>query len=102
MELLFSQKGSKIPHGVFITNNEVRDRTIQLNYAEVPIVFKLILTPLKNSSFIEFGGSFSRLINTNIQEKDPSRIRGTIYQEIESDFWTHSLKRGWPKSGFLV
>ncbi len=86
MELLYSQKGSKIPHGTFINNREVRDRSIELNYAEVPILFKLMLTPLKNSSFLEFGGSFSKLIKANIQEKSANLIRGTIYRDISVEF----------------
>ncbi len=87
MELLYSQKGSKIPHGTVITgNNTENDRLISLNYMEVPLLLKLDLSPATTSPFIEFGGSFSRLLNVNIEEKPAFQINGTVYRDIEQEF----------------
>jgi hypothetical protein len=86
IDLLFSQKGSKIPHGTYVTDNEIRDRTIGLNYVEVPIMLKINLKPVVNSPFLEFGGSFSQLISTRIKEKEPGTFRGTAFKEIAQDF----------------
>ena len=91
MELLYSEKGSKIPHGRRVNGREIRDRVIDLNYAEVPILFKFFLTPEKNSPFIEIGPSFSQLLRTNIIEKDPSYIEGTVFEEIALEFNSFDL-----------
>ncbi len=92
MELLYSQKGSKIPHGNTLDpGQEIRDRLIALDYVEVPIIFKYNLNPKPNGIFIEIGASFARLINTTIEEKDPRNIRGTVYQNITEDFRSTDL-----------
>ena len=86
VDMLYSQKGSKIPHGVVIDNQSVNDRIIGINYAEVPIVLKHKLLTTSSSPFLELGLSFSRQINTIIQEKSPGLFKGTVYREIESQF----------------
>lgn len=87
MELLYSQKGSKIPHGIRVTRtNEENDRIVELNYAEVPLLFRFYLTPENVSPFIEVGSSFSKLLKTNITERPKELIDGTVYEEIVDDF----------------
>lgn len=88
IELLFSQKGSKIPHGTRITGIEVRDRIIELNYAEVPFLLKYKLSSEDKSTFIEIGWSLARLLKSNITEKEPSSIKGSVYNDLVPEFNT--------------
>lgn len=87
MELLYSQKGSKIPHERRTNGgNEIRDRIVELNYAEVPLLGKFFISPEPNSPFIEIGGSFSQLLQTNITERSKETIEGTVYEEVAEEF----------------
>jgi hypothetical protein len=92
LEMIYSQKGSKIPHGVRLTSQaEVRDRQIDIQYMDVPILLHLQLKPDRRSSFLEFGPVISRLIQTRIQERPPEQIPGTVYEEVKSDFSTTDI-----------
>ena len=83
VEMLFSQKGSRIPHGTSLMPKSVNDRLIALDYAEVPIVFKRKFHPTPSTPFFEIGASYARLINTKIEELPTTLINGgTIYEEI--------------------
>lgn len=91
IELLYTQKGSKIPHGTIVTAKSKNDRTIGLNYVEMPILAQLKLQPRKYNSYLEFGPSFSRLVSTNIGEKNRSEFRGTSYNEIQNELNSYEL-----------
>lgn len=87
LEMLYSQKGSRIPHGVKLdSRNEVRDRLIDLHYMDVPILLHYQLAQNSKSGFLEFGPVISQLIQTNIEENAPQNIEGTVYREIQSSF----------------
>ncbi len=89
IEMLYSQKGSKIPHGVRLESNiEVRDRLISLNYIDVPLLFKTKLTTNPRSAFLETGPVLSRLLKSAVEERERARIPGTSYKEIEQEFKT--------------
>ena len=87
MELLYSQKGSKIPHEIRVNGgDEIRDRIIELNYAEVPLLGKFFISPEPNSPFLEIGASFAQLLQTNITERSRATIEGTVYEDIAEEF----------------
>ena len=92
IDMLYSQKGSKIPHGVRLTSQRsVNDRIIDLDYAEVPIALKMNLTNENFAPYLEFGFSYGRLIDSEIREKSPDLIEGTIYSELVDDFSSTDL-----------
>ena len=84
--MLFSQKGAKIPHGVIVLVASRNDRNIRLNYIEVPILFRSMLNDKSTGSFLELGGSIARLSSMRIQENNPNFIKGTVYNDITSEF----------------
>lgn len=87
LEMLYSQKGSRIPHGVKLDSRiEIRDRMIDLHYIDVPILFHFQFAQNDKSGFFEVGPVFSRLIQVRIEEKAAQNIAGTIYREVQSDF----------------
>lgn len=92
LEMVYSQKGSKIPHGIRLTSQaEVRDRLVDIQYMDVPILLHYQLRPDEQGAFFEFGPVISRLIQTRIQERPPEQISGTVYEEIKSDFSTTDI-----------
>jgi hypothetical protein len=92
LEMLYSQKGSRIPHGVKLdSRNEVRDRLIDLHYMDVPILLHYQLTQNSKSGYLEIGPVISQLIQTNIEEKAPQNIEGTVYREIQSSFESRDI-----------
>ena len=92
VEMLYSQKGSKIPHGVRLTSQRsVNDRIIDLNYAEVPIVLKMKLNRQSFTPYVEVGVSYARLINSEVQEKSPDLIDGTVYNNLVDAFRSTDL-----------
>jgi len=86
VELLYSEKGSRIEHNGSVNEFAPRDRTIALSYAEVPLLLKYRLMPSSTGPFIELGGSVARLLQTAIEENDRSQVRGTLYGEIMDQF----------------
>ena len=84
--MLYSQKGSIIPHGTQITSNTRNDRNIRLNYIEVPILFRTMLKRKATGAFVELGGGLARLSSVSIQERDRNAVRGTVYNDISSQF----------------
>lgn len=86
VEILYTQKGSNIPHGNILFQNSVNDRKIELNYVDIPLLLKITPVPDKSNFYLETGPVISRLINHKITEKDPSQISGTVYNELTDDF----------------
>ena len=86
VEILYTQKGSNIPHGTILYPNSVNDRIIDLNYIEIPILLKIKPQADKYKAYIEIGPAVSRLIQYDIMEKDPSQINGTVYRELTDEF----------------
>ena len=82
----YSQKGAFTPHGTVVTPNTRNDRTLRLNYVEIPILFKAMLDKPESGPFFEIGGAVSRLSSTKIDELPASQIEGTIYNEILPEF----------------
>lgn len=87
VELLYSQKGSKIPHeGRNNQLRERRDRMIALNYAEVPIILKYRLSEEVVAPYLDIGLTFSRLIDSKIEERTYQAPNSIFYKEIEEEF----------------
>lgn len=91
VELLYSQKGSKIPHSTVIREFTPNDRIIDLRYAEVPVLFTAKITPYRGSPILMAGLSLSRLLDTRILEMEERVTRGTKYSAIEQDFRSTEL-----------
>ena len=87
VEMLYSQKGSRIPHGTVISENSVNDRLVSMDFAEVPVLLRVQLSETRKSGFFEFGGYFGRLIDTSVEERIIPGIRGgTQYEDIVPEF----------------
>ena len=92
IELLYSQKGSRIEHGTVITPQSRKDRIIDLRYAEVPILVRLLLEPKKeNTAYVTIGFSVAQRIGIQIIENDKNDIRGTVYQDIKDEFTSREI-----------
>ena len=86
VEMLFSQQGSRIPHGTVVTSESVNDRLIATNYATVPLLAKFNFDRKPSSLYVEIGGSYSRLFDTQIEESKTRFASGTIYEDIVPEF----------------
>lgn len=86
VEILYTQKGANIPHGTVLLSTSKNDRKIDLNYVEIPILFKYMLQPELYKAYVEFGPVVSRLYNYKITENDPDTINDTVYSEVADDF----------------
>jgi hypothetical protein len=88
IEMLYSQKGSKIPHGHSLTAvRRENDRIIDLHYIDVPFLFKYLLKNKESTWHVEVGPVFSRLISTKITEQIEENSRGIFsYQMAANDF----------------
>ena len=84
--MMYSQKGAKTPHGTIVSVQSSNDRTLRLNYIEIPILFKSMLDHRDSGPFIEIGGSIGRLSSTKIIEKKTTQRGGTIYSMVVSEF----------------
>jgi len=87
-ELLFSQKGTRVesnPQALFPKKN----RVLELNYAEVPILLRYKVNEDGSGVFLEGGISFARLVGNSIQE-DTSQVLHT-FTEIQDDFKRNEL-----------
>lgn len=86
VEILYTQKGANIPHGTVLLSTSKNDRMINLNYVEIPLLFKFKIQPELYRAYIEAGPVVSKLYNHKIIENDPSTIGGTVYNNLTSEF----------------
>jgi len=86
VEILYTQKGANIPHGTVLLSTSKKDRMINLNYVEIPLLVKFKVQPELYRAYIEAGPVVSKLFNHKIIENDPSTIRGTVYNDLTDEF----------------
>ncbi len=92
IEMLYSQKGSRIPHGTIVSERSINDRLVSMEFAEIPIIIRHKLSDSDHPGYVEFGGFYGRLIHTEIEERASSLSRGgTRYEDIASEFKTFEL-----------
>ena len=107
MELLYSVKGSKIFSGNRLGTSPIKDRIVDLNYVDVPFLFKWLLKNTESSFHVEGGLVYSRLINSKITEKLRNPATEFSYQAIINDFdsddisWVGGLGYTW-KGGLSI
>ncbi len=89
VELLYSQKGSKLSRNVSYTPG-IKE-FIKVNYMETPLIAKFFTQPKSEGSYVEGGLSFARQINVNIDQHiiDPSRF--VDYSAVVVDFNKNDL-----------
>lgn len=91
MELLYSQKGSKIFSGNKLGTSPIKDRIVDLHYVDVPLLLKWRLRDTENSWHIEAGIVYSRLLDTKITEKLSNPAVDFSYKTILNDFESADL-----------
>ncbi len=90
IELLFSQKGSKLERqgSIFLSAGH---ETIQVDYVEVPVLLKIFLKKDLEGIFLEFGASYSRQVRLKIEEEIKDPIHQFVYNSIAPDFNKNEL-----------
>ncbi len=108
IEMLYSQKGSKIySEGFQFASNPMKNRIIDLTYVDAPMYFKWLLKDLASTWHIEAGGVYSRLIRTKVTERINNPQVDFSYEEITADFGKDDLSillgfgHTW-KNGFAI
>jgi len=107
MELLYSEKGSKIFSGNKLGTSPIKDRIVYLTYVDVPFLFKYLLKKEENSFHAEGGLIYSRLIDSKISENLRNPATEFSYQSILNDFnsadisWVGGLGYTW-KGGISI
>lgn len=91
VELLYAQRGTRVEYNNSFS--KAKDRIMQLDYAEVPILLQIKLNEptedRKTVLTLETGMSYGRLINTQITEVT-SRLQRT-FTGIQNDFKTSEI-----------
>ena len=90
-ELLYNTKGAKIEASIDDIRLEVRTRTINLRYMEVPILLNAKLDDRENAPFVEVGGSFARLIGEDIKEPRTNGNGFFSYKPLIEQFNSNEL-----------
>lgn len=88
VELLFNQKGARVEADPK-RNFSKKNRILELNYAEVPILLRYVVKEEGKGTFLEGGFSFARLINSGIEE-DTTQLRHT-FTEIQEGFKSNEI-----------
>ena len=79
VELLYSQKGSRIERRNIITGNiKEGDEFIKVDYMEVPFLLKLFTKKDDTGFYVELGGAYARLFRQRIEQKTLNPFRGDI------------------------
>lgn len=84
IELLYTQKGSKIGTSSSRASYS-RDRIINLQYIEVPVLLLLNLNGEPKGYYLELGASYARLISRSITEEGLG-ARSLAYKPFLEDF----------------
>lgn len=87
VELLYSQKGSKFESRVGAMRGE-KDRSIDLDYAEVPVLAAYKVTPSYSRTQVWFEGgiSIARLLNSDVTDSDTPSQKEFPFESIVDDF----------------
>ncbi|MEM6320298.1 MAG: porin family protein [Bacteroidota bacterium] len=87
VEMLYSEKGSKIEQGRILTGtNQEKSRILDLKYMDAPFSFRYLLNDKPNSWHLELGAIYSRLINSEVTERETDRPNQFFYRDILEDF----------------
>lgn len=91
IELIYNTKGAKIEASVQDVRFERKTRTINLSYMEVPILLNVKMEKKENSPFLEIGGSFARLISSQITEERTNASDFVSFKVLEDGFSTNEI-----------
>ncbi|MEM9888350.1 MAG: outer membrane beta-barrel protein [Bacteroidota bacterium] len=90
-ELLYSQKGAKVEY--LDTVHPKKERILGLNYAEVPILVRINITPNAGDKYkkieLEAGFSFAGLVQTDIKE-NLDRLTYS-FTDVSDDFQSNEV-----------
>ena len=93
VELLYSQKGSKIEEPDVLrtgAGRTLKNRVVQLNYAEVPILLRYVWYDTGKGFMLETGAAFSRLNGIEITER-LVQDGGVSYDDLSERFNRNDL-----------
>lgn len=86
VEILYTEKGSQIPHGTVVRPSTRNDRLVALDFVEIPLTFQYKPQPDKYNTYLEVGAVLGSLIDVTVEENGPNTFKGTVYNEIKEDF----------------